>query len=341
MKMVYSNNNTQQRRIIFAFVAFMFAIVLTLLCFLVLLPELGEKRATTEVTITAIEDYYDGDGWTYVAYGTYTVDGVTYENVELPSYTSSYYVGKVVTVYYLVNDPSTLISPVANIIALIAFSIFSVLLFSVGIKNLVSVARRKANTEANPQVVDNVVKAVEQSDNPLTYATKPTINSSYTLYFHKHGKNNKDFIAESIDHRASYNITKLSRNSYEFHNVESGSRRIYTISSVKIKELGNSVRNVNIRSFKIDDLDSLEFLNKRGITIESHIENVNWFDVKYYNSSIAYIEERALRNLFDLNYQNYSFVPTPGSYKIDLDIDELDNVMLAAFTLSFIFTTHN
>jgi hypothetical protein len=341
MKMVYSNNNIQQRRIVFAIVAFMFAIALTLLCFLVLLPELGEERATTEVTITAIEDYYDGDGWTYIAYGTYTVDGVTYNNIELPSYSSNYYVGKVLTVYYLVNDPSTLISPGANIIAFIAFSIFSVLLFGVGIKNLVSVARRKANTEANPQVVDNVVKAVEQSDNPLTYANKPTINSAYTLYFHKHGKNNKDYIAESMNHKAYYNITKLSRNSYEFHNVETGSRRTYTISGVKIKEFGNSERNVNIRSFKIDDVDALEFLSKRGVTIESHIEDLNWFDVKYYNSSIAYIEERALRNLFDLNYHNYSFVPTPGSYKIDLDIDEIDNVMLSAFTLSLIITTHN
>lgn len=341
MKIVYNNNYRTSRNMTVAFLLIAFSLIPILLSVLIIVPEMLAEKGETTAVITSIEEYYDGDNWVEEAFVDYAVNGITYNHVLLPDYSYKYREGMEITVHYLIDSPETLVTPSGLVIAFIVMNIVSLALIITAIVTIVRAVRRKLNTEANPGIIDQVVDAIDKSDDVLTYVNKPTINSATTLYFHRTGNGNKNYVAETIEHRPSYNITKLSRNTYEFHNVESGSRRTHTISSVKIKEFGNVNRNVNVRSFKIDDIDALEFLSKRGIKIESHVEDLNWFDVKYYNSSIAYIEERDIRKLFDSTYHNYSFAPTPGSYKIDLDIDELDNVMLAAFVLSIIITTYN
>ena len=67
----------------------------------------GYKETTAE--ITRFESKMSSDD-AFTTYVSYVVDGKTYDNVDCGQYSSTYYVGKTIKIYYDPNDPGVIVA---------------------------------------------------------------------------------------------------------------------------------------------------------------------------------------------------------------------------------------
>ena len=107
-------------------------------CFYVF--DYSDKIETTAI-ITSIKTYGSGDDKTHKVFVSYEVDGVEYES-RLNGYSSSYYEGKRIKIYYDKEDPSKIGSKSLNFLYLM-FPAFGLIFGGLGAGGLISIYKKK------------------------------------------------------------------------------------------------------------------------------------------------------------------------------------------------------
>ena len=112
----------------------------------VMFVTMPKEYGKTEAVIVDIDSYYDADGsWTGDVYISYDVDGVHYENINMGEYSSTYYVGKKITIMYDKNDPTRIVSAGSKKWAYVLVGI-GAFLFALGLVDVVSAVARTKNS---------------------------------------------------------------------------------------------------------------------------------------------------------------------------------------------------
>lgn len=129
-----------------------------------------ENRIYTIGTITEITSYKDSDGdIKHNTYVSYNIDGKQYES-DLNGYSSSFYKGKEIEIYYNKNNPNIIGTEIFDFLTFI-FPTLGLIVIIIGINGLVSKVRKK-----------RIVKILKENGQ-LIYAdyVETVCNTSYSL----------------------------------------------------------------------------------------------------------------------------------------------------------------
>ena len=161
------NSNETMISIFFVFLGSIFFVIGVVLCVSTFVQK---GKIETKGVITNIESYLDSDGDThYDVYVSYDVNGRKYTS-ELSSYSSSFYEGKEINIYYLESNPSKIGSPTMDLLLLL-FPGIGLICILVGLSFQFVKLRKK-----------RILKRLKKNGE-LVYATyiETIINTSYSV----------------------------------------------------------------------------------------------------------------------------------------------------------------
>lgn len=307
-------------------------------CFAISQPK--KELSSTEGTITSIVFYLDSQGeesqYVYVRYTDR--NGVTYDDVEYPSYSSSMKEGDTVTVLYDPASPKQIQAPGGEYLPYIFLAI-GVVCVAVSIYQFVTGAKKKeSNSPFN--------ESPKQADPALIEQIKNDNAPMYDYYFHWTGKLNQSYILETPERRAIYeaicdHIGVFTPYRFTFANRKTGVSTEHKISHTVTKRYGSGGNGLGISAvsdseFKIDDVNNWDYLARLGYSIQPKRSGIKLnFDVLHYGVPVAYLEAAGVNILSD---DKKSFLgeklPGNGLYKVSCKDSDLEGVFWACFCAS-------
>lgn len=151
----------------------------------------NNKAKTFKEVEAAITSIVENSSDSYTTYVDYEVDGVQYSHVALDTYSSNYFVGKKITIYYNPSNPNEITDlNTTSVVAYIFIGIGSVVAI-VGIILTVRLKKDKDNTEKNGEeityttrtyeTVGSTISITESSDGKYISRSRRSKGSSFLI----------------------------------------------------------------------------------------------------------------------------------------------------------------
>ena len=215
----------------------------------------------TKATIVDIRETSTGEDTSYTPTVEYIVDGVTYTE-ELDESSGSYSVGKVITVLYDPNHPSTVHG--SGLVGIYLMAVGAVMLAVI----IVTEIRKKKSLSE--------VKAAQAENGGNTYPESVPGPESWLYFLTDVGTAKAGHRIEDANRNVLYEakMTKFTLTApfgFDFIDHEHGKTTPHLIGHEEASDWGNSLLFDNHYTFTFDGEDIWKHLKRNGITVESSL----------------------------------------------------------------------